>query len=258
MSARFDNRVAVVTGGASGIGDAIARRLAQEGARVVIGDQNVPAYEGWTEESRRDVVFQSTDVGNLASVEALIAKCHTAFGHIDLLVNNAGIGSVGSVVEIDPDNWQRVLAVNLNGVFHASRAAIPHMRGRKGAIVNIASISGLSGDYRMSAYNTSKAGVINLTRSLALDLARDQIRVNAVCPGLTLTPLVSLIDQVPGLLEAWVRSIPLKRGGAPDEVAAAALFLASDEASFITGACLVVDGGQSAHTGQPDLSSFGL
>jgi meso-butanediol dehydrogenase/(S,S)-butanediol dehydrogenase/diacetyl reductase len=258
MASRFDRKVAIVTGGASGIGNAIARRLVQEGAHVVIGDQNVPGYEGWTEDSKRNVVFQSTDVGSMASVDALIAKCVRAFGAIDVLVNNAGMGSVGGVAEIDPENWHRVLAVNLNSVFYACRAAIPHMRGRRGAIINIASISGLSGDYRMSAYNTSKAAVINLTRSLALDLARDNIRVNAVCPGLTMTPMVSLIDQVPSLLETWIYSIPMKRGATPEEVAAAGLFLASDEASFITGASLAVDGGQSAHTGQPDLSSFGL
>jgi len=259
MSAcRFAGQTAIVTGGASGIGMAIVRALVSEGAAVLIADIAGDAGRALAEEIGAAGAFHLTDVADSVAIEAMVDRCIATFGRIDLLFNNAGIGAVGEITQFDPATWAKILAVNLTSVFHACRVAIPHMRGRDCAIVNTASISGLAGDYRMAAYNASKAAVINLTRSLALDHARDNIRVNAVCPGMIMTPMVALIKEAPSLIEAWTGSIPMGRPGRAEEVAAVALFLASREASFVTGAAFVVDGGISAHTGQPDVSQFGL
>jgi meso-butanediol dehydrogenase/(S,S)-butanediol dehydrogenase/diacetyl reductase len=154
--------------------------------------------------------------------------------------------------------WDHIIAVNLTSVFLCSRAAIPHLRrAGGGAIVNTASISGLFGDYGLAAYNASKGGVVTLTRAMALDHARESIRVNAVCPGPIDTPLLrQVLDAVPGMEESYRESVPLGRIGTPEDVAEAALFLASDAARYITGTTLVVDGGITAHTGQPSITAF--
>jgi meso-butanediol dehydrogenase/(S,S)-butanediol dehydrogenase/diacetyl reductase len=176
---------------------------------------------------------------------------------VDILFNNAGIGSIGETPDLTVDAWRRVIDVDLNAVFYGCRVAIPLMKAAGGGvIVNTASISGLFGDYGFSAYNAAKGAVVNYTRSLALDHGKDNIRVNALCPGFIHTGLTSGIEQRPELLAQWQALIPLQRVGTPDEMAAAVLFLASDDASYITGAMLVADGGMTAKTGQPNLMSL--
>lgn len=251
----FSGRTALVTGGASGIGAEIARGLARAGAAVVIADLDAERGEAFAAELGSETVyFRACDVADRAQVEDLVEHAVRRFTRIDLLFNNAGIGCFGETPDLDPEVWDRVIAVDLNAVFYACRAAIPHMRRTGGgAIVNTASISGLAGDYGFTAYNAAKAAVINYTRSLAIDHARDRIRVNALCPGLIDTPLTAGAKQLAGVYDAWIDGIPMGRAGEPREMAAVALFLASDAASYVTGSVIVADGGATAHTGQPDL-----
>ena len=248
MNNRFDNMVAIVTGGSSGIGAAIVARLAREGAHVVNADINPPQH-------LTDAVhFQCTDVRSLAQVQAMVDATVARHGRIDVLINNAGIGHLAETPDMLEDDWERLFAVNVTSVFHACKAAIPHMRKPGGSIVNIASISGLLGDYGMGAYNASKAAVINYTRSLALDCSRLGIRVNALCPGAVAGTAMAVGDHGgEAYRRSWLDTIPLGRFGSADEIANVAAFLASSEASFMTGAIVAVDGGATAHTGQLDF-----
>ncbi|PCG15388.1 MAG: SDR family NAD(P)-dependent oxidoreductase [Sphingomonas sp.] len=252
---RFGGRVAIVTGGASGIGAAFARRVHAEGAAVMIADLDVERGQALAAELGERAAFRSVDVADAAALETLAADTAAAFGGIDILYNNAGIGCYGLTPDLAIDQWRRVVAVNLDAVFYGCRAVIPYLKARGGgAIVNTASASGLHADYGFTAYNAAKAGVINYTRSLAIDHARDGIRANAVCPGPVDTPiLTSGVDAIPGLRAQWEQVVPAGRFAQPEEIAAVAAFLASDDASAVTGAAIPVDGGLTAHTGQPDL-----
>jgi meso-butanediol dehydrogenase/(S,S)-butanediol dehydrogenase/diacetyl reductase len=255
MSGRFDERVALVTGGASGIGAATVRRFASEGARVMIGDQNTEGGEALAKELGDAVAFHGVDVADLAQVEALVEATAAHFGRLDVLVNNAGIGSFGQTPDLDPAQWIRVIEVDLHSVFYGCRAAIPRLReAGGGAIVNTASISGLLGDYGFAAYNAAKGAVVNYTRTLAIDHARDGIRTNAVCPGPIDTPLASILMQNETAMAGYRASIPMGRVGKADEVADVIAFLASDDARYVNGACIPVDGGLTAHTGQPNFT----
>jgi meso-butanediol dehydrogenase/(S,S)-butanediol dehydrogenase/diacetyl reductase len=256
-TSRFEDRTAVVTGGASGIGAATARRLAQEGARVMIADRDHEKGEALAAELPV-VTFQPCDVSEPSQIEALARRAEALFGGVDILFNNAGIGGASQdSTELDPAVWRQVMAINLDSVFLLSRQVIPMMRRRGGGvIVNTASISGLGGDYNFTAYNASKAAVINYTKALALDHARDNIRVNAVCPGLIETALTAGLTHAPALLKHWKSHIPMRRAGTAEEIANIVCFLASDEASYMTGSMVVADGGVTAGTGQPDVKSF--
>lgn len=257
---RFDGRVVVVTGGAAGIGAACARRFVAEGARVVLGDIDAAGASALAREldaGRGVAAAHAVDVSDAAAVEALVAAAVARFGRLDVMVNNAGIGSVGQTPDLPLEDWRRTLAVDLDSVFYGCRAAIPRLRAAGGgAIVNTASVSGLGGDYRLPAYNAAKGGVVNLTRSVALDHAREGIRCNAVCPGATETPLSQGILANQPLLAEFCRRIPIGRIARADEVASAVAFLASDDAAYITGVMLPVDGGLLAATGQPDFRQF--
>ena len=272
---RFEGKAAIVTGAASGIGAATARRLAREGAAVLIADINAAGAARVADEisaAGGRAVACETDVANPGAVEAMVARAVDAFGRLDVLHNNATLLEAGPIDKISVEGWNRTLAVNLTAPFLGIRAAIPIMRRQGGgAIVSTASISGLAGDYGLAAYNAAKAGVINLTRTAAIELARHRIRVNCVCPGGIATPLLgSLLGDnapVPHWLhragaggdqesrrryrERLEQAHPLGRLGTADEIAAAVCFLASDDASFITGAALVADGGLTSHTGIP-------
>jgi meso-butanediol dehydrogenase/(S,S)-butanediol dehydrogenase/diacetyl reductase len=187
-----------------------------------------------------------------SDVEALIEFTIGKFGQLDILVNNAGYGErLARVTEIDADYWHKVFDTNLHSIFYACRAAIPHLARSKGTIVNISSLSGVRGDYGSNAYNAAKAGVINLTHALALEHSADGIRVNCVSPGFIITPMQ---DNTPeSVRKLWTDVIPLGRAGQADEIASAVAFLASNDASYITGHNLVVDGGVTVHTGSPNL-----
>ena len=252
---RFANKVAVVTGGASGIGLATARRFHGEGAAVVIADLSDELGAAAARELGPErCLYHHANVAAWDDVEGLMRRAAEAFGGLDILVNNAGVGSFAATPDLAVEEWRRVIEIDLDSVFYGCKAAIPLMRQRGGgAIVNTASISGLAGDYGFAAYNAAKGAVINYTRAAAIDHAREGIRINAVCPGPVDTPLISGIDALQGIRESWNACVPLGRFARPEEIAAVIAFLASDDAAYVVGAAIPVDGGVTAHTGQPNL-----
>lgn len=240
---RLPGRRALVTGGASGIGAACARRFAAEGAAVALLDVARPAdgavYDG----------FFECDVRDEDSIRHAVAGARQALGGIDLLVNAAGVSGAGGVEGLDAAEWDRVLDINLKGTFLVSKHVIPAIReAGGGSIVNLASIEGLEAFESQAAYTASKGGVVLLTRNMAIDYAGDGIRVNCLCPGLIETPMTAVLKDpaLSGIHAKFIAQHMLRRPGQPEEVASAALFLASDEASFVTGHSLVVDGGFTA------------
>jgi meso-butanediol dehydrogenase/(S,S)-butanediol dehydrogenase/diacetyl reductase len=248
---RLDNKVAIVTGGASGIGKGIVERFVEAGAKVAVLDIDGNGADalagslglGRTLPLHGDI---SSDAQVRSAIDAVVKQWHT----IDILINNAGIEVHGTVEEITPDQWERQLDVNLKGAYLLSRYAIPHMRRHGGSIVNISSVHAMVSWPRTVAYDVSKCGLIGLTRTMALDHGRDGIRVNAVCPGYIHTSITDRwLETVPDR-EAALRQVlslhPLGRIGTPRDVAEACLFLVSDGAAFINGTYLVVDGGMTA------------
>ncbi len=251
---RFRNKIVVITGGASGIGAAAARRFHAEGASVVLADLNDDAGAALAAELGNRARYKHTDVAEWEVVAALMQFAVDEFGGIDVLFNNAGIGCFGATPDLDVAEWKRVIAIDLDSVFYGCKAAIPFLRQRGGgAIVNTASASGLAGDFSFTAYNAAKGAVINYTRAVAIDHAGEGIRVNAVCPGPVATPIIAGIKDMPGVAEIWDACVPMGRFAQPEEIAAAVCFLASADASYMTGAIIAVDGGLTAHTGQPNL-----
>ncbi|HET7883643.1 MAG TPA: SDR family NAD(P)-dependent oxidoreductase [Acetobacteraceae bacterium] len=242
MPDRFTDRVAIVTGGASGIGAGIAARLMAEGARVSLWDREVVALEGAAAPHKARV-----DVTDADAVGRAAAETAAALGRIDILVASAGItGPVASVWDYPVAEWDRVIDVNLNGVFYCNRAVVPHMlRNGYGRIVNIASIAGKEGNPNAAAYSASKAGVIGLTKSLGKELANSDIRVNCVTPAAVRTPLFSQMTQQH--IDFMLSKIPLGRFGEIDEIAALVCWLASEECSFSTGGVFDISGGRATY-----------
>jgi NAD(P)-dependent dehydrogenase (short-subunit alcohol dehydrogenase family) len=238
MTGRLDGNVALVTGAASGIGAACVTRFAAEGAAVVGAD--LTAGEGWV----------TLDVRDGDAVAALVSEVVGRHGRLDIVLNAAGVAGGGAVHLIDEPEWDRIVDVNLKGTFLVGRAAIrPMMTQRSGSIINIASIEGIEGAEGGSAYNASKGGVVLLTRNMAMDYGRLGIRVNCICPGFIETPMMAAVmelDLMSQVRDRWRDQHALGRFGKPEEIAAAAAFLASDDASFVSGHALVVDGGFTA------------
>lgn len=253
--ARFLDKVVTITGAASGIGAATARRFAAEGALLGLCDKNGDLLRDMVRDTLdpRRVRWRDVDVSDSAAVEAFIDLVADQFDGIDVLINNAGVGCFGHVDEITTDQWHRTIAVNLDAVFYSSRSALPHLVNSQGCIVNTASISGAFGDPGLVAYNVAKAGVINLTRSMAVDHAHQGVRVNCVCPGGVETPMLKAHMRDEEIMGRYEELVPMRRLGTPDEMAAAIAFLASDDATYITGHALTVDGGVTAQTGQPNF-----
>ena len=243
MSGRLAGKTAIVTGAASGIGFATAALFVAEGARVIAADLGMPELEG--------TIGVTADAGDEAAVQGLVERAVTEFGGLDIFFANAGIsGGFASIFEQSPADWQEILRVNLIGPFLAIKHSAPVMQARGGgSILCTASVAGLRSGAGGPAYSASKAGVINLVKVAATQLAGANIRVNAICPGLIETGMTERIYErarAKGQQSSIGRLNPMKRGGAPEEIARAALFLASDESSYVNGQALAIDGGLSA------------
>jgi NAD(P)-dependent dehydrogenase (short-subunit alcohol dehydrogenase family) len=251
MMQRLKDRVALVTGGGMGIGRAIAEAFACEGAQVVVADVNGEAGQeviAGIQAAGGAAQFVQTDVAVMASVTAMRDQVAAAFGRLDILACSAGIYTRGDIVQTDEATFDRIMAVNVKGVFNCCKVAVPLMRAAGGgSIINVTSSVGWhSTGPQILAYTTSKFAVTGLTKGLAMDHLHENIRVNGIAPGPTDTPLLRA-SRSPEAFEAFVKAQPIQRLGQAQEIAAAAVFLASDEASFITGVILPVDGGQTAH-----------
>ena len=281
MTGRVEGKVALITGGGSGIGAATVQRFSEEGAKVIVVDINRDSALNVAENINSNGGTASAftaDVADEAATIAMIKHAVDTFGRLDILHNNATAIEVGAVKDLTLEGWNKTLAVNVTAPFLATKHALPIMIEQGGgAIVNTASISGTGGDYGMSAYNAGKAAVINFTRSAAIENARFGVRMNCVCPGAIDTPAIQTMTgagnaalphvslagkgELPKLStevsqqvrERMMNAHPIGRLGLPIEIANTVLFLASDEASFITGAAYIVDGGLTAHTGLPPM-----
>jgi meso-butanediol dehydrogenase/(S,S)-butanediol dehydrogenase/diacetyl reductase len=249
---RFSNRTVIVTGGASGIGEAVVRRAHAEGASVVIVDADAEGIDRLTTElgGERSLAV-ALDVSDATRVQTCIEAAEKRFGQLDVLVNSAGIRDTHPLLDLPAERWRRVMAVNSEGVFNTSQAFVRKVRAAKrpGAIVNVSSTAGIIGIINRPVYVASKHAVVGLTRQMAIDFAADNIRVNVVCPGMIFTPMTASYFEKPEDAERIAHSMPLGRAGKPEEIAAVILFLASDDASFVTGAVLPADGGFTAGKG---------
>lgn len=251
-SPRLADKVAIVTGGGSGIGAASAIRFAEEGARVLVADirqHKADQTAAAAIDLGAEVATCAVDVADEASVRNMVTTCVEAFGRLDVLFNNAGTLRPGTAEELSVEDWDFVMGVNVRSVFLGAKYAVPEMRqSGGGSIINTASISGLHGDGGAVVYAASKGAVINLTRALSTDFAPIGIRVNAICPGTIETPPVRRMMADPAVLEANNQAHSLGRIGQPEEIANTALWLASDESSFVSGEHIVVDGGLRAQS----------
>jgi len=251
MAGRIDGRVALITGAASGIGEATAKRFAQEGAKVVVADINGEAAERVAAQIRAaagDAVAFRADVADALDAAAMIAQAIASFGRLDILHNNATSGTMGYIGDTTLEGWNHTLAVNLTAPFLAAKAALPGMIAQGGGvIINTSSAAAISAEHGLGAYAAAKAGVISLTRSIAIEYARHNIRCNCIVPGGVLTPPTqAFINAVDGAHARMLKANPAHRLGRPEELANVALFLASDESSFVNGAAYLVDGASMA------------
>lgn len=251
---RLEGKIAIVTGGASGLGKAIARRFAKEGASLLIADMDIDGAKLIADELSRSgnkVIVKRTDVASEESVREMVDAALAAFDRIDILVSNAGISTLCDFLELPVADWDRVIAVNLRGAFLCGQAVGKHMAGRKsGAIINISSIEQDFGSHNRAHYVASKAGIRALTQAMALSLAPHNIRVNAVAPGGFNTEIFEKAFPDVAVREAFiadfVKKIPMKRLGDPSEITGAAVYLASDDSTYVTGSVVHVNGGASA------------
>ncbi len=251
---RFANKVVVVTGAGTGIGAATAVRFSEEGATVVLVGRTRSTLEYVASNlSAERTIVHVADVGVEAEIVAVVNETVTRFGKLDVLVNNAAVFIPGAAGDVSTADWRTVMAVNLDGVFFAIRAALPHLIAVKGCIVNVSSASGRAADWNAAAYDTAKGAINNLTRSLALDYGSKGVRVNSVCPSLTDTPMAAGVKSSDVLTAKFYERIPMGRAAQPEEIASVIAFLASDDASFVSGVNMPVDGGLSASNGQPPL-----
>lgn len=260
---RFEGKVVIVTGAGSGIGAATARRFLEEGASVTLNGRRehklheTVAGAGPTLDPAR-VLTHAGDVSDEAYVARLVEDTVARFGKLDVLVNNAGMAIFGPFEQTTTPHWCTTMGTNLDSVFFGVRAALPHLLKTHGAVINLSSASGLGGDWGMSAYNAAKGAVTNYTRALALEFGARGVRVNAVAPSFTSTEATAALEDNAAVLAAFRDRMPIGRAATPDDIAGVIAFLASDDARFVNGAILPVDGGVNASNGQPNfLALFG-
>ena len=247
---RLNGKVALITGGGTGIGEATAKIFAAEGAQVAITGRRKDVLEGVAKAivaNGGKVLVVTGSVTEEAHVQSAVDQTVRTFGKIDILINNAGIGVFGKPLHETTDReWQEILDTNLTGVFRVTRAVIPHMLERGGSIVNVSSVAGLVGIAGLAAYSGTKGALVALTRCLAIDYAKDKIRCNCVCPALVDTPMAADAIADPDLNATMMAKHPIGRFGTPDDVARMLLYLASDDASWVTGSLFTIDGGWTA------------
>lgn len=251
---RLDGKVAIITGGASGMGEATAKLFVQEGARVVIGDVQDEKGQAVAASIGPECVFVRTDVSSSEDVRALVRSAADRFGSLDIMYNNAGIGGgEGSILECTEETFDRIIAVDLKAVWLGMKHALPYLLASgRGSIVTTASVSGLMGMPGQGAYGSAKGGVLQLTRVCAVEYAAQGVRANCICPGGILTPILYANPALPSPIDpeqmriGLARAQPIPRAGLPEDIAQAALWLASDDSSFVTGQAIVVDGGWTA------------
>jgi len=252
---RLDGKVAIVTGASSGIGRSIAMRFAEEGAKVTVADIREDPREGGKptheliQEKDGEAMFMETDVSSKEDVQKMFYQTAEEFGKIDIVVNNAGVFFQDKVEDLEEDEWDKVINIDLKGVYLCTKEAVEHMvkEDIEGSIINISSIAGLLGYQGAAAYSAAKGGVSNFTREVALDYGPKGINVNAICPGVIKTQMTAEFREDPQMKEFMEQNTPYKRLGEPEDIANAAVFLASDESNFIHGENLVVDGGWTIH-----------
>jgi meso-butanediol dehydrogenase/(S,S)-butanediol dehydrogenase/diacetyl reductase len=250
----FTGKVVIVTGAGSGIGAATAQRLARDGAAVVLAGRRVDRLEAASSGmAAQRTLVHATDVSDQAACEGLVAAAVARFGRLDVLVNNAGAAAFGPFLAAGLDDYRRIMATNVDGVVYCTRAALPHLLESRGNVVNVSSVSGIGGDWGLAFYNASKGALTNLTRALALEFGGSGVRVNAVNPSLTATDMAAGLTGNPEMMAKFMDRSPLGRAAEPADIADVIAFLASDDARFVTGVNLPVDGGISASNGQPRM-----
>jgi len=242
---QLEGKTAIVTGGSSGIGNAIASAYVDAGADVVIANRT--ESEGTAVADELGCTYVQTDVREYEQVEALVEATVDEFGTLDVMVNNAGVASETTVEEMDLDEWTNVIRTDLDGVMHGTKAALPHLKETDGCIVNTASIYGLVGGKGVASYSAAKGGVVNFTQQVAVDYADEGVRVNSICPGFVETSMTEALLETDRFYNYVRNNTPMNRPAQPEEIAPLAVFLASDSASYVTGANIPVDGGWTAH-----------
>lgn len=250
-----ETKTVIVTGAGSGIGEATAKRFSADGWNVVLNGRTREKLETVAAGLPDDrTLIVAGDVSNMNDVSHLVAETVNRFGGLDCLVNNAGVAAMGKPGKLSREDWDRMLSINVTGLYNTCTEALPHLTASKGSIVNVSSVSGIGGDWQMFGYNTSKGAVSNMTRAMALDLGADGVRVNAVAPSVTRTQMSEGIRDSDAKLAMVKNRIPMKRPAEPEEVASVIAFLAGPDAGFVNGVILPVDGGLSASNGQPNFS----